>query len=60
MSGMKTIQANKSKNNNNLYTYTFDENGKVFKEMYKNNMFIKEKRVQSSYNLFLCICIDSQ
>ena len=57
---MKTIQANKSKNNNNLYTYTFDENGKVFKEMYKNNMFIKEKRVQSSYNLFLCICIDSQ
>ena len=33
---------------------------KFLRKCNKNNMFIKEKIVQSSYNLFLCICIDSQ
>ena len=46
-------------NNNNLYTYTFNEKEEFLRKFNTNNMFIKEKRVKSSYNLFLCICIYS-
>ena len=59
LGSMKTIQANKVKKNqiklvNYLYTYIFNEKERFFfRKCNKNNMFIKQKRAQSSYSLFL-------
>ena len=57
MSSMKTIQANKNKTQNLLiiciHVLSMKRKSFVLRKCYKNNMFTKQKRVQSSYNLFL-------
>ena len=60
MSSMKTIQAKKVKIIIICIHILSMKMEKFLRKCNKNNMFIEEKRVQSSYNLFLCICIDSQ
>ena len=54
MSSMKTIQANKSKTHKIcIHVLSRKRKSFVLRKCYKNNMFTKQKRVQSSYNLFL-------